>query len=62
MGGFMTIFLFKLTYNKRKLLESDIKIYLWGKILIEGQDLPIYRRSISNNPKIKEWLLVVKMH
>jgi hypothetical protein len=58
----MTIFFIQTTYKKRKLLESDKKIYLWGKILIEGQDLPIYRRSISNNPKIKEWLLVSKMH
>jgi hypothetical protein len=60
----MTIFFYSNLPIKKEVTRKVDKNLFMGKdlFLIEGQDLPIYRRSISNNSKIKEWLLVVKMH
>jgi hypothetical protein len=58
--GLWQYFLFKLTNKKRKLLEKWIKIYLWGKICFNWRSRFTYLQKVNINPKIKEWLLVVK--
>jgi len=55
------IYYSKYAVKSEKVTKSEKSLYL-GKdlFLIEGQDLPIYRRSLTNNSKVKRLCMISK--